>query len=60
MIATKATSAKSALPATTDERDSFKARERQDKANDRNTKQRQRVADKHPVPKETKTPNPSK
>jgi len=42
------------------ERDSFKARERQDKANDRNTKQRQRVADKHPVPKETKTPNPSK
>ncbi len=37
------------------ERDSFKARERQDKLNARNTKQRQRAADKHPVPKEKKT-----
>jgi hypothetical protein len=49
-------------PAKHPERDSFKARERQDKANERNTKQRQRVADKHPHPaaKETKTPPPSK
>ena len=47
------------------ERDSFKARERQDKANGRNAKQRQRVADKHPQhaakdAKETKTPPPTK
>jgi hypothetical protein len=37
------------------ERDSFKARERQDKANERTAKQRQRVADKHPAPKDAKT-----
>jgi hypothetical protein len=54
-----------AKPSKHPERDSFKARERQDKANDRNAKQRQRVADKHPQPaakdaKETKTPPPSK
>jgi len=42
-------------PATHPERDSFKARERQDKFNDRNSKQRQRVADKHALPKEKKT-----
>jgi len=44
-----------AKPSKHPERDTFKARDRQDKANDRNAKQRQRVADKHPVPKETKT-----
>jgi hypothetical protein len=38
------------------ERDSFKARERQDKLNARTTKQRQHVADKHAVPQEKKTP----
>jgi hypothetical protein len=37
------------------ERDAFKARERQDKANNRTSKQRQRVADKHPAPKDAKT-----
>ena len=37
------------------EQDSFKARERQDKLNARNTKQRQGVADKHAVPKDKKT-----
>ncbi len=42
-------------PATHPDRDSFKARERQDKFNDRNSKQRQRVADKHALPKEKKT-----
>lgn len=49
-----------AKPSTHPERDSFKARERQDKFNDRNSKQRQRVADKHALPKEKKnttTPN---
>ena len=44
-----------AKPAKHPERDSFKARERQDKANERYAKQRQRVADKHPAPRETKT-----
>jgi hypothetical protein len=47
-------------PATHPERDSFKARDRQDKANDRSAKQRQSVADKHALPKEKKTPTPSK
>jgi hypothetical protein len=48
-------------PSKHPERDSFKARERQDKFNDRNGKQRQRVADKHALPKEKKnTTTPSK
>jgi hypothetical protein len=54
-----------AKPSKHPERDSLKARDRQYKANDRNAKQRQRVADKHPHPaakdaKETKTPPPTK
>jgi len=49
-----------AKPSKHPERDSFQARDRQDKFNDRNSKQRQRVADKHALPKEKKTTTPSK
>jgi hypothetical protein len=42
-------------PSKHPDRDSFQARDRQDKFNERNSKQRQRVADKHALPKEKKT-----